>query len=80
MAGLQIEVETYSGHRGDERPTSFRLNERTFTVNDIVDRWYGPDHDYFKLIADDGILYIIRHDRGDDSWEITLMEADSGAT
>ncbi len=74
MVTILLQVQTYSGHRADERPTSFTIGARTFQVKELIDRWYGPDHEYFKLIADDGNLYIIRHDRGNDQWELTLTE------
>jgi hypothetical protein len=44
-------------------------------VREIVDRWYGEDHAYFKLTGEDGARYIIRQDRQQDTWELILMEA-----
>lgn len=73
-----IRVTTYSGHKGAERPVSFTLGERTLDVTEVVDRWYGPDHEYFKLRADDGCVYIIRYDRSADEWELTMMESGEG--
>ncbi len=70
----KITVESYSGYRADERPTAFTLGTRSIQVAEVVDRWYGEDHSYFKLIADDGNLYVIRHDRAADAWELVLME------
>jgi len=69
-----IRVSTYAGYKGDERPTAFVLAQRTFQVREIVDRWYGEDHAYFKLIADDGNLYVIRHDAETDTWEMVMTE------
>ncbi|HEY3309252.1 MAG TPA: hypothetical protein VGJ93_12420 [Desulfuromonadaceae bacterium] len=74
MAVIQLQVQTYSGYQADERPTSFVLGGRTFQVEDIIDQWYGEDHAYFKLMADDGNLYIIRHDNALDLWELTMTE------
>jgi len=74
MTGLTLKVTTYSGYKADERPTWFTLGERTFQVREILDSWHGEDHTYFKLIADDGNLYIIRHNRGADTWELTMTE------
>ena len=75
----KISVECYAGHKADERPVTFTLREKTFLVEQIVDRWYGEDYDYFKLIADDGNLYVIRRDRVEDEWEMVLMETRSKA-
>jgi hypothetical protein len=74
MTEPRLTVSTYAGYRGDERPTAFTLAGRTFQVREIADRWYGVDHAYFKLIADDGNLYVIRHDAGTDAWELILTE------
>ena len=71
----KVKVESYAGYKADERPAAFTLGTRKFLVRAIVDRWYGEDHSYFKLIADDGNLYVIRHDRTKDEWELVLMEA-----
>lgn len=80
MAGsapIPLEVECYSGYAADERPVAFRLGERRIAVTEVVDRWYGDDHAYFKLMGDDGMRYLIRQDRGSDSWELVLYEVPS---
>jgi hypothetical protein len=41
--------------------------------SEILDRWYGEDHAYFKLTGRMG-PYIIRQDRGSDTWELILTE------
>ena len=64
MGGILLKVKTYSGYRADERPVSFTLRDRTFRIKKLIDRWYGEDHAYFRVIADDGIDYTIRHDFG----------------
>ena len=70
----RVLVSTYAGYKGDERPTAFTLAARTSQVREIVDRWYGEDRAYFKLIADDGNLYVIRHDAESDTWELVMSE------
>jgi len=45
-------------------------------VVDLLDRWYGEDHDYFKVRADDGGEYVLRYGRGDDRWELTQYRAE----
>jgi hypothetical protein len=39
-------------------------------VVEVIDRWLGPDHRYFKLKGDDGGQYILRHDEPSDRWEL----------
>lgn len=74
MGGILLRVETYSGYKADERPVAFTLKERTFRVEKVLDRWYGADHAYFKVLADDGITYTIRHDLERNEWEMVMME------
>ncbi len=71
---MKLQVMTYAGYRGDERPVRFTLGATTRQVEVIEDRWYGEDHDYFKVVADDGNLYLLRHDREADEWELTMTE------
>lgn len=74
MARIPIKVNSYSGFKGEERPVSFTIGDRTFQVVDLMDSWYGEGHDYYKVSADDGAVYIIRYDREMDEWELTMME------
>ncbi len=74
----QISVQTYAGYKGDERPVSFSLEGRNFRIREIVDRWYDPDLCCFKVIADDGGTYLLRHDLNDDAWEL-VEQRDTGA-
>ena len=60
-SAMKLEVECYSGHKTDERPVRFRLEEREYLVEEVLDQWYGPDTIFFKVRADDGNLYILRH-------------------
>jgi hypothetical protein len=66
----RITVQTYAGYKGDERPVSFSQEGRTLRIMEIVDRWYDPDHSSFKVLADDGATYLLRHDMNDDDWEL----------
>jgi hypothetical protein len=67
---MKITVKTYAGYKGDERPVSFSREGRTFQIMEIVDRWYDPDHNCFKVLADDGKTYLLRNDMNADSWEL----------
>ena len=68
--GERIAVQTYSGFKADERPASFSVGERTLQIRAIIDRWYEVDHNYFKVVADDGMTYLLRHDPIADAWEL----------
>ena len=70
---MRITVQTFAGYKGDERPVSFSRDGQTFRIMEIIDRWYDPDHNSFKVLADDGKTYLLRHDMNADDWE--LVEA-----
>ncbi len=69
---MKLRVECYSGHKAEERPVRFHLGDHAYVVEEILDRWYGPDHSFFKVRAGDGNLYILRHnpDAADDAWTL----------
>ena len=73
--GTPLRVECYAGYRADERPEAFWLQGSRIAVRGLLDRWLGEDHAYFKVIGDDGVRYILRHDDRRDHWELILMEA-----
>ncbi len=70
-----LRVECYSGYRGEQTPWRFYLHERCFQVHELLDCWLGPGHRYFKVVADNGGVYILRHDTGHDHWELTMFAA-----
>ncbi|HEX6879521.1 MAG TPA: hypothetical protein VF135_04080 [Terriglobales bacterium] len=70
---MRLEVECYAGHKADERPVRFRLDEHVYVVEEVVDQWYGPDDIFFKLRADDGNLYILRREASAPNGEWDLV-------
>ena len=72
---MKIRVQCYAGYRGEEEPRTFDLEDRRVEVVQIIDRWLGPDHRYFKVQADDGNVYILRHDEPAGEWKITSFTA-----
>jgi hypothetical protein len=70
---LTIRVECYAGYRGEQEPRAFTLGERRFTMLEILDRWLDPRHRYFKVNADDGRRFILRHDTASDAWELAAL-------
>lgn len=69
---FQIRVECYAGHKADERPLRFFIGEKSLQVAEVLDQWYGPDSIYFRVRAEDGNLYVLRHtDKGQqDLWTL----------
>jgi len=72
---MPLRVSCYSGHRSSQEPTAFWLGERRLDVRAIVDRWYAPTRRWFKVEADDGHTYVLRHDEQTDEWEIAAFTA-----
>jgi hypothetical protein len=71
---LEVDVECYAGHRGEETPRAIRLGERRIEVAEVLDQWLAPDHRYFKVRGDDGDIYLIRQDVAAEAWELTMFE------
>jgi hypothetical protein len=71
---MRVHVECYAGYRAEETPRALRLGERRVEVVEVLDRWLGPDHRYFKLRGDDGATYIVRYDAERDEWELTVYD------
>lgn len=65
---IKIEVAAYSGYTANERPLHFVRNGQKFQVTKILDRWVGEDHNYFKILADDGQGYTLKWHRYLDLW------------
>ena len=67
---MRIQVVCNS-ERAATGPERFVLGEETIEVDDLLDRWYGDDADYFRVRGNDGHLYVLKHVRGHDRWELT---------
>ncbi len=39
-------------------------------VEEIIDRWYGINHSYFKILANDRKIYFIKYDQDEDLWTL----------
>jgi hypothetical protein len=71
---IKIEVAAYSGYKANERPLYFVVDQQKFQVTKVLDRWYGQDHDYFKVLADDGQVYTLKWHRYLDVWFILTQK------
>lgn len=68
-----LEVEIILQPGGEHVPAGFKLGVTRLAVREVVDRWLASDHSYFKVLADDGSVYILRHDKVENKWELTLF-------
>jgi hypothetical protein len=73
--GVLVHVECYAGHRGEETPRRLSLDGRSVELVDVLDCWLGIDHRYFKMLGEDGAIYLLRHDTGSGRWELTMYVA-----
>ena len=70
----KITVDCYAGYKAKQRPVAFSLGRKKLKVTDIRDQWYGPDHTYFKVLAEDKNTYILRYSEAADRWDVVLFE------
>lgn len=73
---MELLVECNVGDLGEETPRTFYLGARRISVAEVLDRWFGPDHRYFKIRGEGGGIYILRYDVFFDRWELTFFKAE----
>jgi hypothetical protein len=67
---LPIYVDAYSGYKSNERPLRFELDDRSYEIAAVEDRWQEPNHEYFKVRTVDGKTYLLRYDERRDQWTL----------
>lgn len=76
---VHLSVECYSGYKADERPLRFSFRDKpegkVFEVEEVLDQWYGAGYQCFKVRADDGNFYILRHQQQEDQWLLDSFRA-----
>jgi hypothetical protein len=72
-----VRVEASAQDEREVRPERFFLAERALRVEEVLDRWFGATYTYFKVRAEDGHTYILKHNRTTDSWELLFSETRS---
>ena len=77
---INLRVECYAGHRGEQTPRTLILGDRRIAVDELLDAWLAPDYRYFKLKGADGHTYLVRHDERSGTWELTMFRAERAAT
>jgi hypothetical protein len=75
MGEQVVHVECYSGYKADERPLRLHLIDGPREVVAIEDRWYSPGVTYFRVLADDGGRYLLRHEEAQDVWTLAGYRA-----
>ena len=79
---MKVQVDCYAGYRGDQRPLRFTLAGRCYEVREITDQWYSPGAYYLRVVAEDGNLYVLRHEEGpgEEGWTLEAYRQVSGRT
>jgi hypothetical protein len=71
----ELRVECYSGYKADQRPVRFQLGAQTYEIREVEDQWYSPSAIYYRVLADDGNTYVLRHDETSDAWSLEAFRA-----
>ncbi len=74
---MQLVVECRSEPLGGEVPLRFGSEGRMREVVEVLDCWEGEHHRDFRVRADDGSIYILRHDLRADAWRIHFFQQGS---
>ena len=75
MAELLVRVECHSGYRAEERPLRILFEGHTLEIAEMEDRWYSPGATYYRVLAESGDRYVLRHDDAQDVWSLTAFRA-----
>ena len=57
-----VDVECDAGFRGEQALRRFSLGTRHVEVAEVLDRWVGTEHRYFRVRGDDDRVYLLRQD------------------
>jgi hypothetical protein len=67
---MRIDVESYCGFKDDQRPLRFRLGGDWLDVTEVVDQWCGPDTLWFRVLASDGNVYLVKRREKEGVWTL----------
>jgi hypothetical protein len=75
---VAIEVECYAWAKADETPNRFTIQGPAVQIAETLDRWCQvegkpdwPRADSFKVHADDGRYYLLKHELDSDEWWVS---------
>lgn len=64
----RAEVRCYSGYKADEYPIYLKNAGKWLRIIEILDRWYDPHNNYFKVKAETGKTYLLKWYLEEDTW------------
>jgi hypothetical protein len=68
---VPIHVSAYSGHKANEYPCSFIVDEDLYVIQEVLQRWYEPSLSFFKVLTTDGKAFVLRYKESIDEWTLT---------
>jgi hypothetical protein len=76
---VELPVECGRDERGDRVPRRFGRPPGVARVAEVLDRWWGRDHRYFRVRTEDGAQVILRLDEERSSWSVAFYAVSDGA-
>jgi hypothetical protein len=73
---MKIRVECYSGHKADERPVKFWMEDAVLFIESILDQWNSSGTQYYRVRADDGNTYVLGHHEEKDAWVLESFRSE----
>lgn len=67
---MRVRVECYAGYQGEQEPRAIYVDGERLEIVTIAARWREPDDALFRVRANDGHTYVLRHSMIDDAWEL----------
>jgi hypothetical protein len=70
----RINVVSYAGYRGEERPRRFRIDDEPIDVVEVLRSWIveekesGKRKRFFKVRGSDGYIHTMYYDESGDEW------------
>jgi len=71
---MNVSAESYRDERGIEKLRRIIIAGREIDVVENLDQWHGADHHYFKVMDQEGRIYILRRDDPHACWELTMYQ------
>lgn len=65
-----VQVQCYAGRKADERPIRFRIDERDYLVEEVIEQWLGPDDSFYRVRTGNDAVYLLRHHTSTGTWSI----------
>ena len=69
-----LTVQSYAGSKPEEHPLRFFSNKREIKIIAIKKRWLTPDGRSFKVLGNDGWLYILEYNETNDQWTLLTID------